>query len=144
MFQDSIRRGEMCKTAQFWLQYMDVINMILVLIKATKENDLDLYIVSLYEHCPMFFAYDHCNYARYVPVYMMTLLNMSATHPGATELLHRNGFSVSRSSVPKCRDPVDITIEQTINKHDKCQGGRVGFSRISVVYNNSTLQGKIR
>lgn len=128
MVQDSIRRGEMGKTAQFWLQNMDVINMILALIKSTKENDLDLHIASLYELCPMFIAYDHCNYARYIPVYMMTLLNMSATHPGATELLQRNGFSVCRSSVPKCRNPVDITIEQTINKHAKCQGGIVGFS----------------
>ena len=134
MFQDSIRRGEMGKTAQFWLQYMDVINMILALIKANKENDLNLHIASLYELCQMFFAYDHCNYTRYVPVYMMTLLNMSATRPGATELLQRSVLSVCRSSVPKCRNPVDITIEQTFNKHAKCQGGIVGFSRNYAAY----------
>ena len=53
----------------------------------------------------------------------MTLLNMSETHPGATEFLQRNGFSVSRSSVPTWWNPVDIPIEQTIKKHAKYQGG---------------------
>ena len=49
-------------------------------------------------------------------------------------MLQRTGFSLSRSSVPKCRDPVDITIEQTIKKHAKCQGGIVGFSRNNAAY----------
>ena len=51
--------------------------MILKLIRATKENELDLRIAALYALCHMFFAYDHCNYARYVPVYLMTLMNLS-------------------------------------------------------------------
>lgn len=129
VFKDSIRGGNMGKTARFWLQYMDAVFKILTLIKATKENDLDLHIAALYDLCPMFFAFDHSNYARYVPAYLMTMLNLPDTHPGAKDLLQHNGFSVSRSHVPKCRNPVDITIEQTINKHAKCQGGIVGFSR---------------
>ncbi|KAH3831653.1 hypothetical protein DPMN_104923 [Dreissena polymorpha] len=43
-------------------------------------------------------------------------------HPGAKELLERNGFSVSRSSVPKSRNPADIRTEQTINRHAKYHG----------------------
>lgn len=128
-FKDSIRNCDSGKTAQFWLSYMDIIHLILTLIRATKANDLDLHIAALYRLCPMFFGYDHSNYARYVPVYLMTLLNLTSTHPGARELLERNGFSVSRSSVPNSRNPVDITIEQTINKHAKSQGGIIGFSR---------------
>ena len=38
MFQDSIRRAEMGKTAQFWLHYMDVINMILAWSKRPKRT----------------------------------------------------------------------------------------------------------
>lgn len=128
-FKDSIRKGEHGKTAQFWLGYMDIIQMVLTFIKASKENNLDLHIAALYKLCPLFFAFDHQNYARYVPVYLMSLLNLTTTHPGATELLKRNGFSVSRSGVPNSRNPVDITIEQTINKHAKSQGGIIGFSR---------------
>ena len=42
--------------------------MILILIRATKENDLDLHIAALYALYLMFFAYDNCNYARYVKI----------------------------------------------------------------------------
>ena len=113
---------------------MDIIQKILTLIRATKENNLQLHIAALYALCPMFFAYDHCNYARYVPVYLMTLMNLPKTHPGCKELLERNGFSVSRSSVPRSRNAVDITIEQTINRHANSQGGVIGFSRNYAAY----------
>ena len=89
----------------------------------------------------MYFAFDHQNYARYVPVYLINLMNLRASHPSATELLESNGFSVSRSSVPKSRNPVDITIEQTINRHAKSQGGIIGFSRnYSAYYRWSTTR----
>ena len=117
-FKSEALNGIHGKTDQFW----------------TKENDLDLHIAALYALCPMFFAYDHCNYARYVPCYLMTLMNLSETHPGCRELLQKNGLSVSRSSVPLSRNPVDITIEQTINRHAKSQGGIIGFSRNYAAY----------
>ena len=133
-FKEDVRRGDLGKTDQFWIQYIDILQQILMLIKATKENDLESHIGLLHDLCPLFFAFDHVNYARYTSVYLMTLENLENTHPGATELLKRNGFSVARSAVPKCRNPVDITIEQTINKQAKCQGVIVGFSRNYAAY----------
>ena len=62
------------------------------------------------------------------------MLNLSDTHPGAEEPLKTNGFSVSRSTVPLSRNPVDITIEQTINHHAKKHGGIIGFSRNCAAY----------
>ena len=128
-FKSNVRAGQYGKTAQFWMQYMDTIQMVLSLIRATKENNLLLHIASLHKLCPLFFALDHHNYARYVPVYLLSLMNLDKTHPGAKELLVENGFSVSRSSVPRSRNAVDITIEQTINRHAKCHDGIIGFSR---------------
>ena len=128
-FKDSIRRGEYGATPKFWLSYMDMIWLILSCIKATKENDLDRHISTLYNICPWFFAYDHLNYARYTATYLMMLINLSESNPEARDLLDRNGFSVSRSAIPKSRNAVDITIEQTINRHAKSHGGIIGFSR---------------
>ena len=62
------------------------------------------------------------------------MLNLSNTHLGAEELLKSDGFSVSRSTVPLSRNPVDITIEQTINRHAKSHGGIIGFSRNYAAY----------
>ena len=58
---------------------------------------------------------------------MITIMNLSITHPGAENLLRNNGISVRRSSVPLSRNAVDITIEQTINRHAKSQGGIIGL-----------------
>ncbi|GFO29163.1 hypothetical protein PoB_005566800 [Plakobranchus ocellatus] len=50
------------------------------------------------------------------------------------DLLQENGFSVSRSDTPASRTAVDMTIEQTINKHAKTSGGIIGFSRSLPAY----------
>ena len=62
------------------------------------------------------------------------MLNLPVTHPGAGDLSRRNGFSVSRSSNLSSRNPVDTTIEQTINRHAKSHGGIIGFSRNYAAY----------
>ena len=58
----------------------------------------------------MFLAYDHTNYVQKVPVYLITLLNLSDTHSRCKELdLQNNGFSLSQSSVLKSirfRNPI--------------------------------------
>ena len=64
----------------------------------------------------------------------MILLNLDRTHPGLKDLLKRNGFSVNRSGVPTSRNAIDITIEQTINRHAKSHGGIIGFSRNYAAY----------
>ena len=69
--------GELGKTAQLWLSYMDLVWLILTLIKATKMNDLQLHLASLYSLCPILFAYGHINYARYLQVYMITIMNLA-------------------------------------------------------------------
>ena len=92
----------------------------------------------------MFFAYDHHNYARYLPVYLMTLINLSETHPGAERLLRQNGFIVSRSEVSVSCNAVDITIEQTINRHAKSRGGIIGFSHHCPAYYGWRLTSHLR
>ena len=125
-----MRAGKQGKTAQFWLCFMDTVWLILVLIKSTKSNDLDLHIAALYKRCPLLFAFDHHNYASYFPVYLMMFMNLIKTHPSYEELLRKNGFSVCRSSIPFSRNAVDITIEQTINRHAKCQWGSSTLAEI--------------
>ena len=130
-FKNSVRNGSLGRTAQFWPVYMDVIWLNLCFIRATKGNNFELvlHLTALYELCPLFFTYNHYNYSRYMPAYLVTMLHLSDTHPGALKLLKSNVFSVSRSTVPLSRNPVDITIEQTINRHAKSHGGIIGFSR---------------
>ena len=128
-YKKAIRAGDHGQTAQFWVNYMDKVWLVLRFIRATKENDLDLHIACLAELCPLLFSYDHPNYARYVPAYYLLLLNLPKSHPGCEKLLQQNGLSVSRSDVQSSRTAVDMTIEQTINRHAKSHGGIIRFSR---------------
>ena len=48
--------------------------------------------------------------------------------------MKNNGFNVDRSEVPPSRNAVDMTIEQTINRHAKSHIGIVGFNRNCSAY----------
>ena len=133
-FKQNVRLGKLGKTAQFWMSYMDAVWRVLNCLRATKRNDLDLHITCLEQMCPLFFSMDHPNYARYLTSYIILLLNLKDSHPGAEELLQDNGFSVCMSSVSGARNAVDLTIEQTINRQAKCKGGIVGFSQNKAAY----------
>ena len=125
-FKENIRKGEMGKTARFWMSYMDHIWLILKLIQAVKVNDLSLYCECLYKMFELFFSFDGHNYARYLTFFAVFLANVDETHPGATRLLENGAFSVARSFIPGNRCAVDKTMEETFMKHCKCRGGSGG------------------
>ena len=114
-FKDTVRKGDLGDTARFWISYCDCVWTLLHFLESVKENDVDLYIRSLRQLCGLMFSADHLSYARYLPMYYLQLSTAMSTNPEAQSLLSRYGISVSRSSVPGCRNPVDLTIEQTIN-----------------------------
>ena len=133
-FIDSVRNGAFGLTAKLWMSYHDAVWTLLTFLQAVKENNVSLYIQSLRQMCSLLFAADHLNYARYLPLYIHQLANLRHNNPAAYVLLERNGLSVSRSDVPACRNAVDLTIEQTINRSAKTPGGIVGFSRSPGAY----------
>ena len=108
-FRDHVRRGDLGKTAKMWMQYLDFVWLLLRFQRATNENNFSLHLASLEDMCSLFFSYDHPNYTRYTVVYILTMLNLDKTHPGAEELLKGKGISVNRSSIPSSRNAVDIT-----------------------------------
>ena len=69
----------------------------------------------------MFIAHAHNNYALYVPVLLITVINLSDTHRRCKELLEQNVFSVSQSLVLCLRNDFDITIRQTIKRYYRLQ-----------------------
>ena len=137
-FLQDIRIGELGKTAQFWMSYMDHIRLVLSLIKAVKQNDFVTYTYCLFAMPDLFFSFGGQNYARYLTFFSVFLANIELTHPGSSELLKRGAISVARSFIPGNRCAVDKTIEETIMKHAKSRGGAggagVGLSGILTNY----------
>lgn len=102
----------------FWNSYLEMVEVLMNFLRATREM------------LPCFFAYDHTNYARYLPVYLAHMITLPETHPEAHALLENGDFGVQRTtSHGFSQMPVDQTIEQTLNRSTKTKGSIVGFSR---------------
>ena len=60
---EKTRQGDHGKTAMFWMIYVDLVHYYLLLDRAYRTNDVDLYIFALSKICPIFFITHRPNYA---------------------------------------------------------------------------------
>ena len=67
-FKSEVLKDSHYETAQFWARYMDIIQMVLTLVRATRKTTLNCMSALSVCFFPMFIANDHDNYAQYVPV----------------------------------------------------------------------------
>ena len=114
-FAHDTRSGRHGATAAFWMLYGDLVELYLLFSRATRMNDLDLFIYCLGKMAPLFFATSHPNYARWMVRYYLNLMNVNETHPGVREMLEDGALSVGRTGRRFSRVPVDLALEQTIN-----------------------------
>ena len=111
------------------MSYVDMIEVLLRLIRATREGNWSMRLSSLREIVPWCFAYDNINYARYLSAYLSEMSHLPEEHPDAFKYLSSGGLSVQLSnSNPFGRVPVDQTCEETVNKDTQTSGGTKGFS----------------
>ena len=75
---------------------------------------------------PRVIAYNRNNYARHMSVYWCEMVLLPQTHPYSNALLVDGQFAVQRSAFAQV--PVDHTIERTMNRDSKTNGGIVGIS----------------
>lgn len=113
----------------FWNSYLEMVATLLSLIRATREGNWQLHLECIKAMLPWFFAYDHTNYTRYLPVYLVHMLELPDKHPEAYSMLSQGDFGVQRTTSHGFSQlPVDQTIEQTLNRNTKTKGGIIGFS----------------
>ena len=71
-FMDMVRKGTM---SSFWMSYVDLVSLLLNLIRASREGNWNLHLLAINELIPWCFVYDRTNYARYLPWYLLQMLN---------------------------------------------------------------------
>ncbi|CAH3151980.1 unnamed protein product, partial [Pocillopora meandrina] len=100
-----------------------------LLFWAKREGNWELHLECIKAVIPWLFAYDHTNYARYLPVYLVHMLELPDTHPDTYSMLSQGDFGVQRTTSHGFSQlPVDQTIELTLNRNTKTKGGVIGFS----------------
>ncbi len=82
-FLQDTDRGLHGATAQYWMMYIDLVELYVLFSQAIRINDLDLYIYCFAEMSNIMFALNHTKYARYLLLMVLKLLNIDLTHTGA-------------------------------------------------------------
>lgn len=82
---------------------------------AIRTSDLNMYIYAARKMCPLFFTFNHQNYARWLTKNIDDLMSIDHSHPGLRKYFEDGALSVRRTAKHFCRSPVDLTLEQTIN-----------------------------
>ena len=142
-YREECKRGFLGMTAQLWLSYMDLVQLLLALIYAVKNNDFTVYAYCIHAMNPLFFSFNGQNYARYLSYFSMMLCNIETSHPGATDLLKQGAISVARSFIPGNRADVDKTMEETFMRHAKSRGSS-GAGMTGLLTNQEAYQRWVR
>lgn len=106
--------GHHGKTQQFYLMYTKLINLYLMHQNSIRTGDFELLKHVLPEIAALFFTFNQPNYARYLIKYHDNLIKVEHTHPGLIEDF-RKGIGIRRTDKNFSMQPIDLTVEQTIN-----------------------------
>ena len=74
-------RSQQSPTFAFWSNYIAMVQLLLLFIRATRTSDWRLHLSALRSMIPWFFATDRVNYARYAPCYWLEMTLLHKTHP---------------------------------------------------------------
>ena len=114
-----------CPTFFFWDLVLRFEVLILIFVRAQRERNFPLYVEVLEELTPLFFALDHINYSRWMPIHIRDMKSLPSE---IKEEFEQKGHWV----LSKTRDkfsfvPFDQAHEQE-NKVVKGSGGAVGLT----------------
>ena len=80
--------------AAFWMSYVDLVDLLLGLIRTSREGNWLLHLHSITSLIPWCFDYDRQNYARYLPNYYAEMTRLAEVHPNTFEHFQNGCFSV--------------------------------------------------
>ena len=117
------------KLSSFWMSYLDIVEILLNFLRASRERNLELYLWAIRKMTPWWFAHDNLNYAPYLSAYVSQTSHLEEEHPEAFKYLKSGGFSVQIGERNPCgKVPVDQACKETVNKDTQTAGGTKGFS----------------
>ena len=75
-------------TFSLWLSYIQMVQVLLMFLRGTRENDWNLHIFAVRSMLPWFFVTDRVHYARYGTIYWLEMLCLETSHPGKVHTFH--------------------------------------------------------
>ena len=89
--------GDHVEAAQFWMSYCKLLELYLIMYRAVKIKEIDLYAYSIFELSGLFFIVNHLNYATRMIFYALKLVNLKVEKLEFYNILNNGGFSMART-----------------------------------------------
>lgn len=116
---------EQSPTFFFWEMIIRYQTLILIFIRAHRQRNFCLFVDVLERLVPLFFALDHINYARWVPIHIRDMKALPDSIRKEFQECHH--WVLSRTNRAFSAMPLDQVHEQE-NKRVKGTGGAVGLT----------------
>ena len=113
-------------TFKHWLECLDLLQVVLIYIRAEREGDWLLHIESLVAMLPYFFACNRQNYARWASIYLIDML--SHLPDEVREAFKAGQFTVKRSAGKYNGIWSDMGVESTVIRDSKSRSGIIGLT----------------
>ena len=120
-------REDVCPQFRYWAIAMKLELYMLVLVRSLRQGSFEMYLDALAEHAPWFHAFNHTNYARWVPVHLRDMIELSTKHPEVAAEFNHGNFTIQITN----RVFSSIAIDQAHEQHNayvKGDGGAVGLT----------------
>ena len=112
---------------QFWFMALQLELLLLVFIRSIRQANFDLYIDTLSNMVPWFFALNHTNYARWIPVHLRDMCALQHKAPNISSQFETGMFTVYKTQRRFSAIAIDQAHEQN-NAMVKGDGGAVGLT----------------
>ena len=120
-------RAELYPQFKFWYLVLQLELSVLVFVRAIREADFKLYVDALTKIVPLFFALDHPNYARWIPVHLRDMVALKNVQPKVYSEFLKGKFVLKKTARKFSAIAIDQGHEQN-NGAVKDDGGAVGLT----------------
>ena len=120
-------RKENCPQFHYWATVLSLELTTLVFVRSLREANFNMYVDALTELTPWFFALDHTNYSRWIPVHLRDMAELPSKHPEVYKEFSAGNFTAQKTKRVFSAIPMDQNHEQN-NAHIKDDGGAVGLT----------------
>ena len=112
---------------QFWSIILLLELLVMIYLRSIREADFQLYVHALTKIAPWFFALDHTNYARWIPIHLRDMVSLQKTPPEVHSEFLKGNFVVNKLTHEFSAIAIDQAYEQN-NACVKGNGGAVGLT----------------
>ena len=121
------QKEQVCPQFQYWSTVMELELCVMVYVRSLRQASFQMYLDALTELVPWFHALDHTNYARWIPVHLRDMAELSRMHPEVAKEFSDGKFTVRKTNRVFSAIAIDQAHEQT-NAHIKGDRGAVGLT----------------